>query len=120
MVWCFEHAILIPNKWAHCCRAGRPAYSLAIIPRPTEVAGFERRGVKVVKLPGSRSRYAEILSKVFDELREYWAANVISVSQVTEEDTLKELSLPRDATTRLCFFAIPLRLYSFYRDQVFL
>lgn len=97
----------------------RPAYSLAVNPRPAEVAGFERRGVKVIRLPGPKSKYSEILAKTFDELREYWTSNVISISQVTEEDSLKELSLPRDAATRLCFFSIPLRLYSFYRDRVF-
>ena len=45
--------------------------------------------------------------------------NVISVSKVTEEQPLRELLLPRDSTTRLCFFSLPLELLAFYRERVF-
>ena len=45
--------------------------------------------------------------------------NVISVSKVTEEQPLRELLLPRNATTRLCFFSLPLELLPFYRERVF-
>jgi hypothetical protein len=38
---------------------------------------------------------------------------------VTEEKPLRELLLPRDATTRLCFFSLPLELLPFYRERVF-
>jgi len=38
---------------------------------------------------------------------------------VTEEAALRELLLPRDATTRLCFFSLPLELLPFYRERVF-
>ena len=44
---------------------------------------------------------------------------VITVSKVTEEAPLRELLLPRDATTRLCFFSLPLELLPFYRERVF-
>src|ERR1017187_3740404 len=39
--------------------------------------------------------------------------------EVTEEAALRELLLPRDATTRLCFFSLPLELLPFYRERVF-
>lgn len=100
-------------------KARRLAYALVVGARSTDVARYARRGVKVVNLPGSRSRYGPILAKTFDELREYMRENVIAVSKVTKEEPLRELSLPREAVTRLCFFAVPLELLPFYRDRVF-
>ena len=97
----------------------RFAYALTVGARGPDIARFDRRGVKVINLPGSPNRYSEILSETFNALREYVRENVISVSHVTEEEPLRELSLPRDATTRLCFFALPLDLQPFYRERVF-
>ena len=97
----------------------RPAYTLCVGASSAEVARFERRGVKVINLARDKSRYGEILSETFDELRNYWQENIIAESQVTEEEPLRELSLPRDSTTRLCFFALPLSAHPFYRERVF-
>lgn len=44
---------------------------------------------------------------------------MIAASHVVAEDPLKELSLPRDAATRLCFFAIPLAMHPYYRERVY-
>lgn len=85
----------------------------------SDVARFERRGVKIINLPGSKSRYPSILADTFNELREHIRDNVMSVSKVTEEEPLRELSLPRDASTRLCFFSLPVELVSLYRSRVF-
>jgi len=41
------------------------------------------------------------------------------VSKVTEEKSLQELLLPRDAATRLCFFSLSLELLPFYRERIF-
>jgi len=100
-------------------RARRMAYALAVNARSSDITRFERRGVKVINLPGSRESYGESLAKAFGELREYMRDNVISVSKVTEEQPLRELLLPREATTRLCFFSVPLDLLPFYRERVF-
>src|SRR5580692_12010639 len=97
-------------------RSRRMAYTLAVNASNADVARFERRGVKVINLPGSREKYGEVLAGAFKELREYMRDNVISVSKVTEEQPLRELLLPRDSTTRLCFFSLPLELLSFYRE----
>ena len=94
----------------------RLAYTILVDARPTEVARFERRGVKVISLPGKRSQYGQVLATAFNDLREYLYDNLIPASQVTEEDPLKELSLPRQALTRLCFFAVPFALQSFYKE----
>lgn len=100
-------------------KARRLAYALTVGAKPAVMARFERRGVKVVNLPGKRSQYSSILATLFDELRDYMRDNVMSVSQVTEEEPLRELSLPRDAATRLCFVAVPIELLPFYKDRVF-
>lgn len=97
----------------------RLAYAMLVDARATEVARFERRGVKVISLPGTRTQYGQILAEAFDELRDYLSVNLIPASQVTEEDPLKELSLPQEALTRLCFFAVPFVLSSFYKERVF-
>jgi hypothetical protein len=100
-------------------RARRMAYSIMVGARASDIARFERRGVKVISLPGAKDRYGETLAGAFQELQDYVRENVIAASQVTEERPLRELQLPRDATNRLCFFSIPLGLLSLYRSRVF-
>jgi SIR2-like domain len=100
-------------------RTRRVAYAVMVGARNSDIARYERRGVKVINLPGSREKYGEVLADTFKELREFMLDNVILVSQVTEEEPRRELLLPRDATTRLCFFSIPLELLSLYRSRVF-
>lgn len=100
-------------------RSRRMAYSIAVGARPTDISRFERRGVKVVNLPLGKVKYGEVLAEAFLELRDYWRAALIPSSQVKEEQSLRELALPPDAQSRLCFFAVPLSLLSFYRDRVF-
>jgi hypothetical protein len=94
-------------------RTRRMAYSIAVSARPADIARFERRGVKVINLPGNRDKYGEVLAGAFSELTEYVRSNVIAVSKVTEEKPLRELLLPRGAATRLCFFSLPLELLPF-------
>ena len=100
-------------------RTRRMAYTIAVNARPGDVTRFERRGVKVINLPGTLDKYGEVLAATFKELREYMRDNVIAISKVTEERPLRELLLPRDSTTRLCFFSLPLELLPFYRERVF-
>ena len=100
-------------------RSRRLAYTIAVGARAADIARFERRGIKVINLPGSREKYDEILAQVFRELREYMRDNVISVSKVTEERPLRELLLPRNTSTTLCFFSLTLELLPFYRERIF-
>jgi uncharacterized protein YutE (UPF0331/DUF86 family) len=97
----------------------RPAYAIVVDARPAEIARYDRRGVKVISLTGSRARYGETLAEAFEELRDYVEANIIPQSKVTKEAPLKELSLPRGAVSRLCFFAVPFALQSIYRERIF-
>lgn len=100
-------------------RSRRTAYVIMVNAKRTDVVRFERRGIKVINLVASRSNYGTVLSDTFKELYKYWQDNVIPASYVKEEQPLRELSLPPQAPTRLCFFALPLSLTPFYRDRVF-
>jgi len=100
-------------------RSRRMAYAIAVGAKPTDISRFERRGVKLINLPAGKAKYGDVLADTFSELREYWRSAIIPSSQIKEEQSLRELSLPPDAQTRLCFFAVPLNLLSFYRDRVF-
>lgn len=97
----------------------RMAYAILVNAKPGDIARFERRGVKVVNLPGSSERYGEVLAAAFSELREYRRDNAAPTLKPTEEKPLQQLLLPRDAMTRLCFFSLALDVLPFYRDQIF-
>lgn len=100
-------------------RSRRTAYAIAVGANSTDISRYERRGIKVINLSGGKSRYAQTLAEAFTELSEHWQNSVIPASQVKEEQPLRELSLPSGSPTRLCFFAVPLALLSFYRERVF-
>jgi hypothetical protein len=86
----------------------RTAYAVMVNAKPGDIARFERRGVKVVNLPGTRERYGAVLAEAFAELREYRREHAGSTLKATEERPLEQFLLPRDAMTRLCLFATPL------------
>ncbi|RDV01889.1 SIR2 family protein [Undibacter mobilis] len=97
----------------------RMAYAILVNAKPGDIARFERRGVKVVNLPGTRDRYGAVLAEAFVELREYRRENAGPTLKATEERPLEQLLLPRDAMSRLCLFATPLDVLPFYRENVF-
>ena len=100
-------------------RSRRNAYVITVGAKRTDIARFERRGIKVIDLASNKSSYAVVLADAFNELYAYWRDNIIPASYVKEEHPLQELSLPPEAPTRLCFFALPISLTSFYRERVF-
>ncbi len=97
----------------------RPAYALVVDASPTETARFERRGVKVINLPGSKNNYGKILENTFKDIHNYWLQNALSEQTIRSEDPLLELLLPRHTPTRLCFFSVPKQYLSIYRKMVF-
>jgi hypothetical protein len=97
----------------------RMAYAILVGAKPGDLARFERRGVKVVNLPGGREKYGDVLAEAFAELREYRRENAGPTLKPTEEKPLEQFLLPRDATSRLCLFATPLDVLPFYRENVF-
>lgn len=97
----------------------RLAYTVAISVPAATVARFERRGVKVINIPGKAIEYPKILEHIFKELRSYWTDTLLETSTSTEDESLAELSLPKETTSRLCFFSVPSRLAAYYKSVVF-
>lgn len=97
----------------------RLAYTIKVSAPPHEVARFERRGVRLINLPGKKSEYASILEAVFTQLHEYWTNQTAQSTVDTEEDIFAELLLTKDAKSRICFFILPMDVESFYRRYVF-
>ncbi|MEI9431821.1 SIR2 family protein [Mesorhizobium sp. Cs1299R1N3] len=97
----------------------RMTYAVVVNARPGDIARLERRGVKVINLPGTRDRYGQVLAEAFAELREYRRENAGPTLKPTEEKPLEQLLLPRDALSRLCLFATPLDVLPFYRQYIF-
>ena len=93
----------------------RQAYAIAVGAQPADVARFARRGVTIINLPLGKRKYGEVLAAAFDELADYWRGRVLEVSTVTEEAPFRELKLPREASSRLVFFAVPLHRLPIYR-----
>ncbi|QFI72408.1 SIR2 family protein [Bradyrhizobium betae] len=97
----------------------RMAYAIMVGARPGDIARFERRGVKVVNLPGTREKYGDVLAEAFADLREYRREHAGPTLKPTEEKPLEQFLLPRDAMSRLCLFATPLEILPYYRENVF-
>ena len=97
----------------------RQPYTILLSPSPHVVRRFERRGVKVISLPGKHEDYPRILADLFNELRGLWSNMLIKQSTATDEEPLAEFYLPSDSVGRLCFFSVPSRLSAFYRVNVF-
>jgi hypothetical protein len=72
----------------------------------------------VLTLPET-SNFAAALEGLFSELNGKWLESAPLRQVVTDERVLRELSLPPDAETRLCYFAVPTSLLSLYRESVF-
>jgi uncharacterized protein YutE (UPF0331/DUF86 family) len=100
-------------------RLRRLAYTIRIGADSRETARFERRGVRVINLPGKPANYPSILEELFGELREYWLDQTAERSARAEETSLAELVLPKEATSRLCLVIAPREVLSFYRANVF-
>ena len=97
----------------------RAAYTIMIDAPHSAVARFERRGVKVIDLPGEKKDYPRILANVFRALRSYWSEFVLTHSTTTKDESLAELTLPSEAPSRICFVAVPLEYAPFYKEYLF-
>lgn len=96
------------------------AYVVTVGLSAAAAARYDRRGVKVINLPGSLKKAGETLAAAFGELEEYWSGQVLDRVRFTEEPPLEEVrSTPHGEGSRLCFFSIPLRLLPFYKSEVF-
>jgi hypothetical protein len=96
----------------------RSAFALLVGSKTADIARYQRRGVRVVNLPGIKSNYDKILSSLFEELRMNWTTK-ISQSGIITDESVGEVRLPEGSATRLCFFSVPSKLLSFYKYFVF-
>ena len=94
----------------------RPAYAVMVAPEPAVVARYERRGVRVINIPGKAENYGQILADICDELRAHWLGHVLPTSAVVREEALQELSLPSSARTRICFLSAPRSSFAYLRE----
>jgi hypothetical protein len=67
----------------------------------------------------STTDYGNALETLFRELNVRWDASAPRQQIVTEERVLRELALPAQTQTRLCYFAVPTILLSIHREIVF-
>lgn len=75
--------------------------------------------MKVIGLPGKKADYGKVLEELFIELRDYSLSRGLRSSTITVEAPQGELLLPKGSANRLCYFAIPYNLHSFYSSHVF-
>ena len=97
----------------------RQAYTVLVSASNPTIARFERRGVKVINLPGRPENYQQILADAFRELKEYWSETLLEQSTTTEDDALAQLVIPKTEVNRLCFFSVPSKQAAFYRLHVY-
>ena len=97
----------------------RPAYSLQVDAPGHLIARYERRGVKVINLPRLGRDYSEILAILFRELREHWTATLPLVSTSADPEPQVDLALPKDAQSRLAYFAVPINEAAEYKTHIY-
>ncbi len=100
-------------------RLRRQAWAILVGATPGEVRRYERRGVKVINLPGAKASYGTVLGDALDELSRYFDQNVLEASQITEEDSSAELRFGPDQESRICLFLIPEDSLALYKKHVF-
>ncbi|HYH03469.1 MAG TPA: SIR2 family protein [Bacillota bacterium] len=100
-------------------RFRRMAYTVQVSASQETVLRFQRRGVRVINLPGEPAQTGAILTEVFNELLEYWLEHLLKNSIVTNAALEAELKNPPIDSNRLCFFAVPRQQLGLYREQIF-
>lgn len=100
-------------------KSKRIGYVILVDAKTAAIARFNRRGLKVINLPSEGKGYGIVLKSVFTELYEYWDKKTVTDSYYKGEETRQELYLPESASSRLCFFSLPLSLISLYRENIF-
>jgi SIR2-like domain len=94
-------------------------WAIQIDSPPHLINRFERRGVRVINIPKRRGQsYGDRLESLFDAIRSYWRQELIDESTSTDERALADLKLP-PANSKICYFAVPIELLSWYREIIF-
>jgi hypothetical protein len=98
--------------------AQQPVYALQVEPKPATVRRFERRGVRVIALPG-RSESDRVLAACFTQMGEHIAEHAMDRAIITDEAARVEMLAVPKAQRRICAFLIPEELLAYYRAEVF-
>jgi len=97
----------------------KKAYAILVGAQPTHIAKYDRRNVRVINLSDDGSSYDEILAQAFKELGKLKLSRQVSPKEVKNEEALQELALPIGTKNKLCYFAVPPVLISYYRQQLY-
>ena len=111
----------------------RPAFAIRVDASGTESDRFKRRDISVINLRSTAAkngasfeevsrddRYQQVLTDVFRELHTYQRERILAASRIHEESVHKQALIPLGKhKTRLCLFAVPSALHSFYKEFVF-
>ena len=98
----------------------RPLWTILFGAPAHVVDRFQRRGVQVVNIPRERKKsLGELYTQLFDELTAYLRERLPARSVGADERVTADLRLPKESSSRLCYFAIPHALVSWYREHVF-
>jgi hypothetical protein len=100
-------------------RLRRPAYCFTMEATRHDIARYERRGTRVIELPGRITEYGPTLAALFEQLLKYWTDHIVAQSSAAKEEIKAELSLPNGTPSRLCLFAVPFAAQALYREHVF-
>jgi hypothetical protein len=95
-------------------------YAIMVGADANVVERYQRRGIKVIALPGSPERYGDVLAQAFSELGDYWRAHALDAAEFTEDRPLEEIETAEGrGDSRLCYFAVPRSRIALYRDEIF-
>jgi len=97
----------------------RPAYTIKLNASHHEISKFERRGVKVINIIDKKLNYSKLFENIFTELETYWKSEILKTGTYTQEDTLSEIIIKDETKNRLCFFSIPYKQLSYYKQNIF-
>ncbi len=98
----------------------RPAYAIMVDADLPTVSRYERRGIKVINIPGEKEKYGSILANVFSQIREHWEKNSVTAPSVLRERSAAEIEIStKDGRTNICFVSSPRNFNAYIRDVLF-
>ena len=72
-----------------------------------------------MNLPENKEAYSQVLAKLSEEIRVFYAANALSEAQLTEERQAVLIAASTVQSERFCFLSVPADLLTLYRENVF-
>lgn len=111
MIWS-----IIGSRLGKLQRAG---YAILCSATSSDISRFKRRGITVINLPVKKEKYSEALSKLFEELLEYWDKQSGTHLETSKEEVAEKIKYDVIDSKKLCFFSVPYSKLSLYKKYVF-